>query len=87
MGLQKISKMEDIQGIISGLLGFQEDCIQALKRTQNSPPQPYHTALAAEGPGSEEDLKDLVMFLTGQGTPGPFDDIMDLDVDCQWSQA
>ena len=76
MGLQKISKMEDIQEMISGLLGFQEDCIQALNQT----------ALAAQGPGNEEDLKDLVMFLNGQVPPGPFDDIMDLDLDSQWSQ-
>ena len=88
LGLQKISKMDDIQEMVSGLLGFQEDCIQVLKMeiALKSLPTPDHTALAAQRPGYEEDLKDLVMFLTGQGPPGHFDDIMDLDLDSQWSQ-
>ena len=39
---------------------------------------------------NDEDLEDMIMFLTGNGPPGPYDDIidgsLDLSLDGQWSQ-
>ena len=89
--------------MISDVLGFQEELIQGMKMKiaekeknlspLNDPPADRNgiPALPAQEPGeNDEDLEDMIMFLTGNGPPGPFDDIidgsLDLSLDGQWSQ-
>ena len=52
---------------------------------------PSFRALPGQEPGvNDEELEDMIMFLKGNGPPGPFDDIidgsLDLSLDGQWSQ-
>ena len=91
--------------MISDVLCFQEELIQGMEMKiaeKEKKFSPLHVppddpngngirALPAQEPGkNDEDLEDMIMFLTGNGPPGPFDDIidgsLDLSFDGQWSQ-
>ena len=98
--LQEIAKIDEM---ISNVLSFQEEFIQGMQMkisekekrmsTLHDPSdvQDIIPTLPAPEPGENgEDLEDMVMFLKGNGPPGPFDDIiagsLDLSLNGQWSQ-